>query len=243
MADKKFEWTDELWSEFNKSILSKCKMDTPLSYIFDKLDEFKKAKQQEQQSKRDWEVLTMVDGNGWVHPYDRTDIPCCDKCKIYSVKRLSDGEVFSVGDEISVVVKATIKSFSINGDECIVFSNELGGWPIDKINKVEKPKPLFVTEDGVEVFDKNGVCYKVGQEFEIEAWQAKYRGDGTYWKWYASEQNAVNWVLMNKPLLSLEDLLSVWNNDSEYQQKREVIEKCLLFNNFKKLAKSKLNTK
>jgi hypothetical protein len=48
---------------------------------------------------------------------------------------------------------------------------------------------------------------------------------------------------MNKPLLSLEDLLSVWNNDSEYQQKREVIEKCLLFNNFKKLAKSKLNTK
>jgi len=85
---------------------------------------------------------------------------------IHSVKRLSDGEIFTIGDKVNTITKInkksniTIKSFELYGDSTIiVYTNECNGFEGGKYKngvnllKIEHSKSsLFITEDGVEMF-------------------------------------------------------------------------------------------
>lgn len=111
---------------------------------------------------------------------------------------------------------------------------------IDMYKKSQQPKPLFTTEDGKPVYE-GGVVWIVYDDYSVGYSQyirgnemldlvASHGGKRTF----STEDAAREWVLMNKPCLSLNDLLSVWGN--AYRP-----ETSPMFNDFKKLAKTKIN--
>ena len=136
MSDR-FEWTDLLAAEFAGRV-SQLRNERDLPEL---LQKFK-----EEKTNKEWEIMS----------YDNTPA-------ILSVKRLSDGEVFGVGDELDDMIRVRhIVSISIRGNGDIWLStddNNGCGIVLSHAKKAVKPKPLFVTEDGVELFDKNDkVC-------------------------------------------------------------------------------------
>jgi hypothetical protein len=106
------------------------------------LQQFKESKT----PKKDWEIVAVRDKDGKLF---YTDMVPTNGQKIEALKRLSDGEVFSVGDKD--VWFGEIKSFKLLGYSIFAYFN----FNISKeIRFLEKPKPtpLFTTEDEVGVF-------------------------------------------------------------------------------------------
>ena len=123
----------------------------------------------------------------------------------------------------------------------IIDNKELGfGLAVD-ISLLDNAKsenmPLFTAEDGVDIF-KDEKFYPVELKSMRCVGTASFPDFGRLsekHKYFSSIEVANEWVLMNKPLLSLEDLLSVW----ALGPKKPYLESPL-FLSFKKLAKSKL---
>lgn len=174
---------------------------------------------------------------------------------ISSVKRLSDGEIFSIGDKINfkgVYVNnsehkydTTIKSFEFKQDGSlgVRHHNALVG-----LSKIEKYKePMLTTFDGVDLFDQDVYyfiwsnkpprgqeVYKIYKEIvrPLEAY-ASWSSDAVF---FSTEESAEEYILMNKPCLSLNDLLSVWSSEKDF----DAYKNSPMFKNFKNLAKTKL---
>jgi len=74
-----------------------------------------------------------------------------------------------------------------------------------------RPKPLFVTEDGVDIFDGNSV-YRVDKDFNLirfQQWRRHFGEEGKPLsgnKMFYSEKEAENYIFLNKPCLSLNDI-------------------------------------
>jgi hypothetical protein len=106
-----------------------------------------------------------------------------------------------------------------------------------KLNDAIKLKqPLFTTEDGVDIFEDD-IFWNVGTTYNLNDYQItnnKYElvflKDGS--KQFSTKEKAEKYILMNKPCLSLQDLL-----DSNWSQGKG----SLLFESFIKTAKQKLN--
>jgi len=130
IVDIEFENSDKRWLKlfFNKRLptnIYKTIMDAVESVLNDEQPkegtvEYSEKYIQEQKPSRDWEILKGVDPrNGEVHTWVKEDdcsrITNCvtNGCKIHSVKRLADGEVFSVGDE---TIYGVINKFKIDGN-------------------------------------------------------------------------------------------------------------------------------
>lgn len=163
---------------------------------------------------------------------------------IHSVKRLSDGEVFTIGDDVVVdddgKLYEIIKLIKLT-DIIQVYAKTIGREIYYRLNSISKPKvktPLFTTEDGVEIFDKNQKVFSVSEcDFKIQnhqdsAW-VKTRNPERKYHHFSTYKKAAEWILFNQKLLSLNDLLSTWGN-------AENPETAPLFLKFEKLAKSKL---
>ena len=94
---------------------------------------------------------------------------------------------------------------------------------------------VFTTYDGVELFGgeeallvTDNFLQGVLLNFSPEDFK------NTKGKIFAKKENLEEYVLINKPILSLNDLLSVWGSDVE------MYKESTLFQNFKNLAKTKL---
>lgn len=163
---------------------------------------------------------------------------------ISSIKRLSDGEVFSIGDKInfrglygnsSEHKYDTIKGFEFKQDGSLGVRYHNGLVGIEKIQKYKEA--LFTTEDSVELFGGERVfsvsdtlITAVLLNFSVEDFK-KIKG-----KIFAKKEKAEEYILMNKPLLSLNDLLSVWSSEKDF----DAYKNSPMFQNFKNLAKTKL---
>lgn len=164
-----------------------------------------------------WSTITQIFDsllkNGWV---------------IEKVKRLSDNEVFTIGDRTT---KGIIHSFEkhdfwlgVNvGDQNTLLRT------FDKI----KPKFLFTTEDNVPIYEHDNY-YPVNTDFRQSgvcngiSWYNPKNGE----KYFSTKEKANEYILMNKPCLSINDLL-----------KNGFIYKSLdgTMNKIKELAKQKIN--
>lgn len=133
--------------------------------------------------------------------------------KIHSIKRLSDGEVFTVGDEIKTRFDGSfcvIYSFKIKDDKLIIdctHSYLAAMRKMDLLPNIEKVKqPLFITEDGVEIFDGDTIwgislydystfsgVVRCGNNWHIETWR--------YGK-FSTKEAAEKWIDENKPKYS-----------------------------------------
>jgi len=224
ITENKFEWTDELVKDFVRENFN-C---NELNYLPHAIWQFKNRKQQNTIQK-DWEIISVEDGvkNGSYSKGKIVFIESEDErswiksnIKIHSVKRLSDGEIFSVGDIIEIgfanIDKGSIDRFEIN-----YFDNsEISAWHsvfgkvIKHLKKVKQP--LLKTEDGVDVYEGDRYYVVIEKEgFGYEPFSVAWCGEGEIKsanyknaaKFFSDKEKANEYILLNKPLLSVNDIM------------------------------------
>ena len=141
--------------------------------------------------------------------------------KINSVKRLSDGEVFTIGDKVKSSIGGNIgqiTKFNINDHKYseVLFGDYYG----QKLNNIEKvEQPLFTTEDGVDIYNRDSYWYIViSDNILTDPWKPKQHIAN--WKrsnldinqpplgkvQFSNKEAAEKYILYNKPLLSLNEI-------------------------------------
>jgi hypothetical protein len=205
-----WNWTDETVNEYLKWLDTK----PPLS----RKPLMEQFKEEHTKPKVEWEIIERC-------PIEGT---------IYSVKRLSDGEVFKLREEVEAKRwgRQIIESFDeLSGGGLVNFATCRN--PITDLKKATKPIPLFKTEDGVDVYDENYRAYGVNTKgtWEINSMLAKamiYPFSGS-WKWFSSEEKREEYILLHKPLLSVNDVMIykgfILGSSTEQELKRLAKEK------------------
>jgi len=164
---------------------------------------------------------------------------------IHSVKRLSDGEIFTIGDELKegTILKFYLSDYNdgIYLDAKKVSGNNIHsyiGLPSDKWEKSNKV--LFTTEDGFDIYEMDHVYsveYKPFLIPTIMKLTASKKTKELFERrlFFSSYKAAENYVICNKPCLSFNDVWNISNNKSS-DNHYVIIDKRKL----KELVKSKL---
>jgi hypothetical protein len=199
-------------------------------------------------SEKDFEIVLWSFGNEDRFKTKNPDGTAI-KYNIHSVKRLSDGEIFTIGDKITGKSKynCIINSIELNPNCSQIMFNRLDEG-IDLINAKHIKQPLFTTEDGKEIFEgdyyhlvyfeKGIVGLPKGTDlFTVsKAHKAEPLGKDETWstncKFFSKKEKAEEYIILNKPCLSINDLLKIKNNIGYFGN--TLIEKS------KELVKSKL---
>lgn len=137
--------------------------------------------------------------------------------RIRSVKRLSDGEVFTIGDTIDFdgIKKARLLEIEFEtapkdkGTGKLCFVNDcinLGKWW--SINELTKVKTLILsTEDGVDIYVGDRFWFIERYDYTIfNAEAISSIGKSPSTKYFSTEEAAQKYVLKNKPCLSFDDV-------------------------------------
>lgn len=140
----------------------------------------------------DYEILTVSPSEKHTAYYNKQLLftwSTCDKnielWDIRSVKRLSDGIIFTLGDKVSIFKGITnIKAFRIlsNNEFVIDFDNKCSAIGVQYISKVIEP--IFTTDDGVAIF-------------EGDSYYSVYTSDYTYEKLHWSILKPANNTCLN----------------------------------------------
>ena len=240
---KEFTWTDELVLSY-----ACCK-------DIQTLEDFKK----QFSPKPEWEVLA-IDDDGfhffktgredgfWVcHTAERylvgsfvNDGKLGYSKEIYQVRRLSDGEIFSVGDLHKSTLNTRkdwppckITKFIIADDGTMVTEND-GNCrnPLHQIEKVKEPIPVFTTEDGVPIFEGMEYWYVSGNSWKlVKCGPAKRNAVDVADGWFFSTKEAAeDYIVENNPCISIKEISEITLlYDTEF-----------LFKQLEKLVKSKI---
>lgn len=138
---------------------------------------------------------------------------------IYSVKRLSDGEIFSVGEVIDTPQDGTNKiiAFHVTGERMNVKLNN-GTIGLEHIQKAKQP--LFTTEDGVPVYE-GGEIFVCDSEFKVGIViisEISYPHKKKLYKFFSTHSAANEYALANKPQLSLSDVEQAYVGDKKSKE-------------------------
>jgi len=160
---------------------------------------------------------------------------------IHSLKRFSDGEIFTIGDNY---ILGIIKEIVIDRGS-IKFHNDTGSWSgLYVTKKVNIKKPLFKTEDGVDIFDGD-TYYCVSRTFttsKITAREGKITGEKSIdFLDFSTKEAAEDYIILNKPCLSAKEVLTYINkNRPKVEEINEIYTNISNFPALQKLVKSKL---
>lgn len=172
---------------------------------------------------KDYEILEIQGKYGSISSYKKQyDEDLKDK-SIYKIKRLSDGEIFTIGDEIKInLCEKRIKKFEIKNNDLIIWFHSLffsedkklikdkpGNCCSDYIHNIEKIKqPLFTTEDGVDIFEGDTVWHtNLNTNKKPYSSIVEYIEPFTPVKGlFSTKEKAEEYIIMNKPCLSLKDV-------------------------------------
>ena len=231
--------------------------------------------------KKDYEILCIKHKKNKCFYRNSIDLRNLNFYDIHSVKRLSDGKVFNIGENATTALNnyGPITAFEINCNRMyirtngsskgtfscnikdlivseLLFKTEDGVdifegdecWAIDKtdldhLGKVDfrnnhpydyalyfsnekkaqkyikENKPLFVTEDGVNIFKgdkayecaRNGKCYNKSNRFTpLNSERHNYTSIGKSWIVFSTEKKAEEYILLNKPCICLKDLIEAF---------------------------------
>lgn len=141
--------------------------------------------------------------------------------KIKSVKN-SNGNEFTIGDKLQVEDETlTIKEFVIFRDKYMyVLFNETDEHEnindLEKLESADKSKPLFTTEDGVELFEEKqlfSVCIKANwEERRYSIKQAKQITEA--WLHFNTKEAREEYIKQHKPIYSIFDIKNMLENIS-----------------------------
>lgn len=148
---------------------------------------------------------------------------------IHSVKRLSDGEVFSIGDTLTegVIQKITLSDYN---DGIYLDTKNYIGLPLKKW--IKNRLVLFTTEDGVDIFEGDKIywinlftldkvnCNKYKDDIgecdlkdgliSLKDFNKSNKTQDISFIGFSTKKAAEKYILMNKPCLSLNDVASVY---------------------------------
>lgn len=160
---------------------------------------------------------------------------------IHSVKRLSDGEVFTVGDYI---ISHTMERVQITK----IFIDNIGlyfGWGSGNTSLVNTrvcKKPLFTTEDGVDIIDGDASVWGTNNKSFYEPTEVNVllalqvlKGNDNF-KYFSTKEAAEEYILHTKPCLSINDVIIQTGLFKPYSGGLHTMKKRLI-----KIAKQKLN--
>jgi len=132
-----------------------------------------------------------------------------DHWSIHSVKRLSDGEVFTIGDncEFGILTRIFLIKY-INGKDIIMTSTKNSNYSCNILYLKKLKQPLFTTEDGVEIFEGDNIYTVHLDDWTIEYFEKLNKLDFTASndKDFSTKEKAEEYIIMNKPCLSINDI-------------------------------------
>jgi hypothetical protein len=123
---------------------------------------------------------------------------------IHSVERLSDGEIFTIGDKIWH--QKTINKIELY-DDTLKLSQDEYNWSL--LHSARKNKVLFKTEDGVEIFNGDKVWYISLSDNIIREWSAYYRPEvyeNIKYLFFSTKEEAEDYLLIGKNCLSIKEI-------------------------------------
>jgi hypothetical protein len=134
--------------------------------------------------------------------------------EILSVKRLSDGEVFTVGDLItghSYTDARVIEKIKIRHDESIRLEQKYGSTELAYATKLKQP--LFLTHDGKDIFEGDTVWWVRKESLHYSCFEAhseiSFCSDINVY--FLTKAAAENYLVQKSHSLSIEDF---WEFDS-----------------------------
>ena len=143
----------------------------------------------------------------------------CDNARIHSIKRLSDSEIFTIGDIIDTRVDNKYKQeiLEINlGINDLLLKDKLifktkSGYVVSHI-AVKVKKPLFTTEDGLDIFEGDKI-YSIDKTKLVfkdidRIIQSQYFERSSLYKYFSTKEKAEEYILLNKPCLSYNEVLN-----------------------------------
>lgn len=127
--------------------------------------------------------------------------------EVYSVKR-SDGIKFKIGDNTNTGI---ISKFEMQDNMIRVwFEGNPSKYHMNLIS-LRHVLPLFKTEDGIDIYSGDTYWLINYKNWTIPGTWTNIAGDktqlNTYHKAFISEKNANEYIIMNKPILSINDVL------------------------------------
>jgi len=201
------------------------------------------SKYWEEVIEKDYEILSIWNGNivlndlnnlnAWLNPANR------GKYVIHSIKRLSDGEIFTIGDNVSATnnvytgeyfenkisinksgawvskyYDTKIHSFKIIENVLFIMYNHNDGkfgQPIEFVKKLKQP--LFTTLDNIDIFKKN--TFYIVRESKYDNWSvdeiiATDKDTAKNYKRFSTKEIAEEYMLLNKPCLSINDVAKIF---------------------------------
>jgi len=155
--------------------------------------------------------------------------------KIHSVKRLSDGEIFTIGDICYPINtnynKHPITKFWFDIPEQLRVDSENYSMSIDTIIKVKKP--LLTTEDGVDIFEGD-VFSIVYSDLSVNYMVTDISLIKLGCKVFSTIENANDYIIENKACLSLNEIENILGKYFYVD---------VIYHNLYKLIEEKLNIK
>jgi hypothetical protein len=179
---------------------------------------------------KDYEIMSLMYHDRLYDKVDKTDsnwkyiskekghcllsqagLNICGIITIHSIKRLSDGEIFTVGDIDNF---GKITGFVIRENKIVSQYYRIGDWQwLSSIQHIKKP--LFTTEDGVDIFEGDKY-FQIGIKFnniECEAYDENNFAESLII--FSTKEKAEEYILMNKPCLSIEEVMNISYNPAE----------------------------
>lgn len=200
---------------------------------------------------KEYEILSYQHQVGTI-TFD-SELPNSVYYRIYSVRRKSDGEIFTIGDKIRGYKNTGIKSIELtpyglriitdaNGDGCV--TSKLS-WELSSCIK-EKPI-LFTSEDSKEIREGDNYWYlnTIGSNLRTP-WKvcesrtnpgARIDISNKDTKRFSTKEAADSWVVENKPVLSYKEVIEYIQVTAKTNPAKLLVSDLGL----KKLVKSKLN--
>jgi hypothetical protein len=137
---------------------------------------------------------------------------------IYSVRRLSDGEVFSVGDLIKTPYTdcTPITGFSTKYSTEYFIEVSTGFTRLLSLEKVKQP--IFLTHDGKDIFPEDTVWYVNKENLYYDYIKAypEVKFNSEIRAYFLTEEAAVDYIKKNKVLFTTEDGVGIKKGDTYF---------------------------
>lgn len=213
-----FKWTENIVAEFIQT-----KLYISESASFDLIEQFIK---ESKQPKPEWEIIQVASPECGLYYLEGHKMRHNER--IYSVKRLSDGEIFSLGDKVVYGSNSSrfdiIKNIKLGDNQfgpdsplAPYFSTENStfGCYIHEINHYKEA--VFTTEDGIAIYkDYSGKISTVYEDFSFnydcpmrQILSEREKNYPFTIKYFSTKEAAREFIIDNKPLLSLKEIREV----------------------------------
>lgn len=162
----------------------------------------------------DYEILEYYQGEYTYSKSHQNWNYICEKgYPIKKIKRLSDGEVFTVGDKINGKCGENQEIIKIDTEWIYYRSNvknkEIYTYRLNEISKSKKP--LFTTKDGVDIYEGDKYWLIVNSDMAMPNTARKEWSYNSENKRFSTKKAAENYIKLHKPCLSYQEILSIFD--------------------------------